>query len=398
MIIHKPRVEKKDDKVRVSAYIEVETKKDYSGTLWYEFDKEYEEYISGSSNGFIAAMLFLAMHLGEDLQVKNRMSPKLAYGLKELQGYFSYWHPDDFQIIKIGCDGFEIEASTPKGVMCTFSGGVDSFYTLYKHLPENEDNPLHQVTHCLLLDGFALPRTDKLNNSYAIIRESYEKLSERLGIKLVFVATNLADFYFGRIGSVQTDGPVLASVPLILGRLISTFHIASCLAYSQILPRGSNAITNHLLSTEMLTVTMHGSDKSRVEKTTAITNWPETYDKLRVCWVEAGVKNCCQCEKCVRTMITLKAGGVLSRYKTFDLPLTRNRIWRWPLYETHNFWFAREIIDYAKTTGSKEIVFDIKVAIFRSKILKTIFWAPSAALKKRSRAYRKFVNLVKKQT
>ena len=30
---------------------------------------------------------------GEDIEVKGRMSPKLAYGLKGLQGYFNFWHP-----------------------------------------------------------------------------------------------------------------------------------------------------------------------------------------------------------------------------------------------------------------------------------------------------------------
>jgi hypothetical protein len=398
MIIHNPKIEKKGDKVRVSAYIEVETKKEYSDTLWYEFDKEYEEYISASSNGFVAAMLFLAMYLGEDIEVKGSLSPKLAYGLKEFQRFFNFWHPEDFKIVKITCNEYEIEKNTPEGVMCTFSGGVDSFYTLYQHLPEIEDNPYHQLTHCLLLDGFAIPRTVELNHSYKVIRESYEKLTRKHGIKLVFVATNLADFFHGRIPSVKIDGPILASVPLILGRLISTFHIASCLAYSQILPRGSNAITNSLLSTEKLTVTMHGSDQSRVEKTIAIANWPETYDKLRVCWEDIGVKNCCRCEKCVRTMITLKAAGVLSKYTTFPLPLTRKGVRHWQLYEKHNFWFAKEIIDYAKTRGRDTMVFDVKYAMVRSKILKRVFWAPSAALKKRSKTYSNFVKLVKRQT
>jgi len=395
MIIHKPKIEKKDDKIRVSAYIEVETIKEYSDTLWYEFDREYEEYISTSSNGFVAAMLFLAMYLGEDLEVKGRMSPKLAYGLKELQGYFNFWHPKVFKIIKIRCDGFEIENDTPEGVMCTFSGGVDSFYTLYQHLPENEDNPLHQVTHCLLLDGFALPRTDELNYSYQVIGESYEKLTRKLGIKLVLVATNITDFFEGKLHSVQTDGPVLASAPLILGRLISTFHIASSSTYALMPPLATNAVTTSLLSTEKLTVTLHGCDTTRVDKTVAITNWPETYDKLRVCWEEIGVKNCCRCDKCVRTMITLEVAGVLSRYKTFHIPLKRSRIRGWILLRNYNSGYAKEILDFAKTRGMNKIVFDIKYAIVRSKILRRIFWFPSASLKKRSKIYRNFVKLVK---
>ena len=395
MIVHSPKIEKKGSKIRVSAYIEVETKNQYSDTLWYEFDEEYENYISTCANGFVSAMLFLAMYLGEDIKAIGTMSPKLAYGLKGFQSFFNFWHPNQFQIVKIRCDGFEIEKKTPQGVMCTFSGGVDSFYTLYQHLPENEDNLHHQLTHCLLIDGFAIPRTDKLNTSYKIIKKSYEKLAESLGIKLVFVATNLANFYQGKISPAQLDGPVLASVPLILGGLISTFHIASCLTYSQILPRGSNAVTNPLLSTEKLSVTTHGSDKTRVEKTKVIAEWPETYDKLRVCWQDFGVKNCCRCEKCVRTMITLEAAGVLFKYTTFPLPLKRNTIRRWQLLEKHNFWFAKEIMDFAKTSHRSDIVFDIKYAMVRSKTLKRLFWAPSAALKKRSTTYRNLVERIK---
>jgi len=395
MIIHKPKIERKNSKVRVSAYIEVETKKEYSDTLWYEFDKEFEDYISPNSNGFVAAVLFLAMYLGEDVEVKGTMSPKLAYGLKTFQGYFNFWLPDDFRVVEIRCKQLEIEERITAGVMCTFSGGVDSLYTLYQHLPENEGNPLHQLTHCLLLDGFALPRTDELNHSYQIISESYEKLTRKLGLKLVFVASNIADLYQGKLHTMQTDGPVLASVPLILGRLVSAFHIASSTTYVHMPPVAINPITTPLLSTEELTVTLHGSETSRLDKTLAISNWPETYTTLRVCWEDFGVKNCCKCEKCLRTMITLDAAGVLSRYKTFDLPLKRSMARSWPLYKPYISLFAREIIDYAKTRGRNKIVFDVRFAMVRSKVLRTIFWEPSAALKKRSKTYRDFVKFVK---
>jgi hypothetical protein len=275
--------------------------------------------------------------------------------------------------------------------MCTFSGGVDSFYTLYEHLPEKEGNPCHQLTHCLLLDGFAASRTPRLNESYRVIRESYETLLGAHGVKLVVAATNLSDFYHGILHPVQIDGPVLASTPMILGRLVSTFHIASCLSYGQILPRGSNAITNALLSTENLTVTIHGSEQSRVQKTLAIAEWPATYENLRVCWEEFGVKNCCRCEKCVRTMVTLEAAGALSNYKTFPIALTRKRVRTWPLFEKHNHWFANEILDLAKSRGKNDIVSDVRYAMLRSKVLNAVFWAPSAALKKKSKTYNKLV-------
>ena len=254
MIIHKPQIEKKGNKVRVSAYIEVETKKEFSKTLWYEFDKEYEKYISKSLNGFVVAMILFAMYLKEDIKVKGKMSSKLAYGLKQLQGYFNFWYPREFKKIKIKLDGYEVRKTNPKGVMCTFSGGVDSFYTLYSHLPENEDNLPHQVTHCMIMDGFAVPLNDEMTHSYNVIKESYEKMTKKLGTKLVFVTTNISDFYHGKIDPYSIDGPILASPALILDDLISKYYIASSFKYSDQIPFGSNPITDPLLSTEKLDI------------------------------------------------------------------------------------------------------------------------------------------------
>jgi hypothetical protein len=44
---------------------------------------------------------------------------------------------------------------------------------------------------------------------------------------------------------------------------------------------------------------------------------------LRVCWDNVdGAYNCCRCEKCIRTMSSLDALGVLERTESFPLPLT----------------------------------------------------------------------------
>ena len=114
-----------------------------------------------------------------------------------------------------------------------------------------------------------------------------------------------------------------------------------------------------------------------------------------------GVKNCCKCEKCIRTMIALELVGALPRYKTFPLPLTRSKVRKWELSKKHNFWFAKEVIDYAKSKGRSDIEFDVKYAIIRSKLRNNIqyvidvIWVISARFKKRLKLYRKFVKLIK---
>ncbi|MBW2977311.1 hypothetical protein KY331_00545 [Candidatus Woesearchaeota archaeon] len=360
MIIHKPKIKKEDGRICVSSFIEVESDESLSDTLWFKFPEDHEKFVSDNSNGFVVAMLPLAMSLGEDIKVKGRMSSKLAYGLKQYQGYFNFWFPDNLKIVNIICDDFESENKIDvKGVVCSFSGGVDSFYTLYSHLPENEKDIRHQISHCLFVHGFDIPLNDK--KSYDLAKNSYEKLANKLKIKLISTSTNIRDLLDKKISWEITHGAALASVALTLSNLISRFYIASS---RSIIAWGSNPITDSLLSTEKLEFLNYRSYETRINKTRMIAHYPETYDNLRVCWERPdGLKNCCRCEKCIRTMVTLELMGVLSKYKTFPKPLTREKVKNWPLKKENEIRFAKEIQEYALRKGRKDLEKDILIAI-----------------------------------
>jgi hypothetical protein len=50
-------------------------------------------------------------------------------------------------------------------------------------------------------------------------------------------------------------------------------------------------------------------------------------ENLRVCWLNRkGDYNCCECEKCFRNMIGLYICNSLSSCKTFDKPLSMNKL------------------------------------------------------------------------
>jgi hypothetical protein len=82
---------------------------------------------------------------------------------------------------------------------------------------------------------------------------------------------------------------------------------------------GSQQTTDFLLSTEYMDIIHHGADKTRAEKILYITEYPETYKNLRVCWEKIdGLNNCSECEKCLRTMKIIEMSGNLRNYKTFN--------------------------------------------------------------------------------
>ncbi|MBW3020093.1 hypothetical protein KY334_02245 [Candidatus Woesearchaeota archaeon] len=408
MIIHKPKKEIKGNKIRLSAYIEFETRKEFSETLWFEFDKEYSKYISKNSNGFVANMMLLAMYLKEDIKVKGKISPKLEYGLKQVQKYFSFWKVTDFQYgfpkkfheIKIIPEGYTIEKTKGEGALCTFSGGVDSFYTLYKHLPENQPYPPHRITHCLNLNGFNKTLNDEVIKYYNLRLKRLKKMENRNNLKIISVTSNFQDFYKRyKAFSPCHYGVTLSSVALFLTPLVSRFYIASSYEYSTFKPEGSNPITDPMMSTETLEVIHYDCSKSRIDKAIAISQWEETYENLMVCFSEKEF-NCCECDKCIRTMITLQLAGTLSKYKTFPNPLTRKKVRNWGEQNKTHY---QEVLDYAIKVGHKKIIEDVKYSKKKKEKgsypllnkLWALIWKPSAYLKRKSRTYRQFVKIIK---
>lgn len=403
MIIHEPQIKKEEGEICISSFIEIKSDNSLPDTLWFKFPEEYEEFISDGSSGFVVGLSFLAMYLGEDIEVQGKMSPKLAYGLKQFQSYFNFWYPDRYKIVNIKCDKFESERSSGS-VACSFSGGIDSFYTLYSHLPENEDNLRNQITHLLYIDGFDTLQGDP---TYSVAKKHYEEFANKHGIKLLTASTNIRNFLGSKMPNLVKPSVgvlILISVVLVLSRLLSRFYVASSLKYSDLYPLASNPITDHLLSTENLEVIHHGADMSRVDKTRVIAYWPETYDKLRVCWWPDGLKNCCRCAKCIRTMTALELEGVLSKYKTFPLPLESKNIRNWfvEYYDEVNVSFAKEVMDYAVFLGRKDIARNIKYAILKPKLIKLspkrLVFRASHKLKKRYPFYYdRFIKGIKKQ-
>jgi len=140
MIIHKPEIKDEGADICVAARVELQNSNtDFPEELWYKFPKSYRDYITDRSDGFAASLLPLAMVLEEDLEVRGDISATLAHGLQQYQLIQSTWQPKWFKSIDIKFESLtNIGRSDTKGkVGCTFSGGVDSFYTVWNHLSRN---------------------------------------------------------------------------------------------------------------------------------------------------------------------------------------------------------------------------------------------------------------------
>ncbi len=380
MIIHRPKIESTNNEVRIS--VDIEFEKEHLGiprTLWFTFSKQYKKFTSLHANGFLLCLLPLAMRLREDVRVEGKISSRLLYNLREYQKILNFWHPE-FSIVDINAESYTQKRYLEKrAVMSAFSGGVDSFYTLLSHLPQNEPAEENQISHALFVEGFDRPLSE--TETFRTLEQSYGQLMNKLGIDLVTVSTNVRNFYVdGSRLSIEWDlchSAVLIGTALMLEGLMSRFYFPA----DEVLPAYFNPkdFVDHyslmigqlqipLLSTENVEVVYHGATTPRVEKVQRIAKWEETYERLMVCWeTHGGLNNCGKCEKCICTMISLDIFGALKKYKTFSLPLEMNLL-RTCTIKKELFCYHEWNLKYALRAGRRDLARNIRYALFMNRV------------------------------
>ena len=388
MVINKPEVTESGDKICVSARIEIQTPdRTCPDTLWFKFPKSYSDYITDRTDPFAASLLPLAMRYGENLEIHGLLSPRLAHGMQEYLRIQHLWKPDEFKLMEINCTNLKTNNPTriAGGVGCAFSGGVDSFHTLWSHLPQNEKNPGYRISHCLMINGFDLNSIPEDAETFSNkTRHLYEPMMNRLGLQLLVSHTNIWQFLdktkWKRF--MYIFGSILTASALTFGHLFSRFYIASSFQYTQLFPWGSHPLLDNLLSTETTEIIHDGAHLTRIEKMAALSQWPETYSRLRTCLFDisfinktARLENCCRCERCIQAMSVLDMLGVLDKYTVFPKPLERKHVRKVdfiniPEKGKYKYLYARETIDSAHKMGRRDVVFDLSYAILRNIWLK----------------------------
>ncbi|MDD5469050.1 MAG: hypothetical protein PHS96_14750 [Anaerolineales bacterium] len=349
MIIHTPEIIHEAGRVRAQARVETRSADyDLPTTLWFSFPESYQDYLSGSSNAFAASLLVLAAYLGETLEVRGRVSPRLAYGLLEYRNVYHSWLPRLFQPVELKFGSLEAlpDAQSQGKVALAFSGGVDSLYTLWAHLPDNQPVPSAVLTHALFVHGFdfRLSRGEAYQRFY----QHYTQALAGLGIQLLTASTNALLFYQFVMKWEYAHGGPLVGTGLCLEKLIGRFYISSAYKYTQTTPTGTSSLLDHWLSTETTEVIHFGGAKNKYGKLQTHGDWPVAHELLHVCvnLDKEGMQNCGVCRKCELTRLRLEVLGVLERFKTFTRPFSYRDLLRMVLVEDPSpdteFHIARE--------------------------------------------------------
>lgn len=325
-----PKITVAGGRSRIEAEIEFPGKQ--IRTLWFECDQAYGEGLTAeTSDAFVISILLPAMREGVDIVVEGGLSSKLYYNLTSyyvelLAGLIRGLHK-----VRIEAKCLTRETWGGTGVLSGYSGGVDSFCTIFDH--SLQVSPEYRTTHLLFNNVGSHGQTAR---DPEIFLERFERLEKEarqvLSMPLIAVNSNLDSFIQMNFQLTATLRNI--AVALLFQRICAKFLYSSSVHYRDSsatfnMPH-ADAIGVSLLSTETMECISSGGQHTRFEKTEIVSTKPVTYHSLDVCVSPTDAKkiNCSRCWKCLRTELSLEVIGLLRRYEpVFDLD--RYRRYRW---------------------------------------------------------------------
>lgn len=281
--------------------------------LFFEIDSKWANYIGKDAGPFLAALLLPCMKNGENIEVDGEVSEKLLSAIRRVSHLCVGWNIG-YKQINIEVAGKTVDTRNTKNRAVFFSGGVDSFYT-YLHV--NKKTP---IKTWLFVHGFDIRLDDTV--LYGNVSRILKVIAKKEKVSFIEIRTNLREFTDPLLDWDYAHGGALASVALALRHGLSTVFFSGGMEEGAIRPYGLHPDLDPLWSTDTLEIKHIGSKIRRIDKVRFISRFKIIQNSLRVCWRNTGGKyNCCKCEKCLRTMLSLYNANILEKCKTFPDPI-----------------------------------------------------------------------------
>ena len=254
---------------------------------------------------WLAPATVIAMKLGATLNLPAVDATALENASKA-QAVLAGWF-DDLKPVHVQATTTALSPGGV-GVGCFFSGGVDSFFSALRHSDD--------ITHLIFVRGFDIAYTDDDLGDRAA--GAARAAATAMGKQFVEVRTNIRAVSDPHVSwGLQFHGAALAMVGLALAPHLSQVIIPAGDYQDELFPWGSHPDLDPLWSSSAVRFVHDGTDTTRPDKVAAIARHQVVLDHLRVCWESpGGAYNCGRCEKCLRTMISLRTVGALRSCRT----------------------------------------------------------------------------------
>ena len=325
-------------------------------TLWVEFVGLPPERLIPNGDAFVPALLWPAMKLGEPLAIDAGVSTELYENLPAIQTISAAWIPGVQRApVEMRC---RANLSAIAGSALFFSCGVNSFHSLLKH-PSS-------LTHLICAQGFDM--TLQENEPFSRLFSATREVAREMGLEAVEVRTNLRAITNPLFSWVDIYAMGLAMVGLSAQGWVGKCVFASDRDYEHLGRRTSHPALTGLWSAENLRMIQDGYELSRVEKVRCVAKMKLAMRHLRVCLVDPAAYNCGRCEKCIRTMLELRAAGALEKCETLPNTICPEDIARVRIESATVLDYYRELVGALKDSGADpRIVNAVKRAVRKGK-------------------------------
>lgn len=336
--------------------------------------------LTPSPEALVAAALLPAMSLGRPLHCYGALDADFVSAMERYQQRMATWNPS-LQTVPLhgGLTGETRipAAATGNRVGLFFSCGVDSFYSLLVNLEE--------VTDLIFVHGFDIAVDDQAHAR--LVERQIREVARQLGKRALCVRTNLRPSWLDRVGGwgPVSHGAAMAAVAHLLGPDFRRILIAGSDPSEVPWPWGSHPDTDPLWSAPNLEFVHDHREVCRADKIRRITDCETAMRHLRVCWKNRQLQlNCCRCEKCLRTMICLRALGQLEHGATFprQISLLRVALTRLDLPVSSAVDQLENLRLLARAQGCAAIKWALRFAFFRCWLFHLFGWKRKSALKK----------------
>lgn len=329
IIIDKPYIVEDGAYVRLCAKISTPMMEEK--ILYYELEHKYAPYLCfEKGDAFLCALIVKGMEEGWNIEVRSPISTDLYYQLVNYYIPILADNTNDLNMIKVLADTTEVTYDA-NAVLTGLSGGVDSFYSVAKHLKLGL--PKRKLTHGLFCNIATLDNSEDRIRAWFDERKLLMKdVAEQLGIEYISLYTNIYDFYsfpYTTYGYYFT--PLYASNAYALQKLCGVYYFSSGFTINdfEVRDASDNACFDlfnlKCLSSKGLVFYSSGIERTRMEKLRYMKDCDangviENY--LSICAQEVtgrGFKkgeklNCGVCNKCMRTVGELYAVDSLEKY------------------------------------------------------------------------------------
>ncbi|SHH18302.1 hypothetical protein SAMN05444003_2354 [Cognatiyoonia sediminum] len=278
--------------------------------LWFES----QHPIVPRAEAALCAMAIPSKFLGRQIVLEDEVDATFVENQSKasdvIHRYWGYQAPEP-QVART------VHRKHATGSAMFFTAGVDSLDTLKRNL-----GTCDVLVNVLGFD-IALRDPDRNKKSFGNI----EKVAKEVDAAAISVATNLRSHHlFKLLPWRETHGAALACVGHVLSDQIGEIRVAAADVEP---PWGQSSELDPLWSSSAIQIKTDGGGVLRLDKVISIAEWSLAKKYMKVCWENRSeALNCGECEKCVRTQVSISIVTDLDQYEVFPSGNLNRRVRR----------------------------------------------------------------------